>query len=394
MPGSVTVPSTLKGHAADIWRTTFLSAYDGTCAKRKQRDACAAQIAWASVKNKYQKGKNGQWVAKATDPVTGTVSPIPDPQGVGPSLGIAPNIGPQGQTGGPKSARWKAAYKKALSGECRDAQNPTECARAAANRDTANLKERGMDQFDDYPAAYSERKFYNAQQRREMAKSGEAMKDGSFPIADCEDVTNALRSLGRTKHSRESVLAHIRSRAESLSCKKTDALKTKMAMLDGYIDRMAVRAEGNRNDFALIEGYGETPIIRPDKISNMTWNRLPPSQKTVRAEATRRIIERNYAQAVEDAQIDGWRAEINHYKPEEYIFKRFIESDTGPVMIRSVLVRAPNEIAWHLRTVTTFASGTVARRLGDQEVRHIRENDFIIPVIHPAPKPVANPEQS
>jgi cation transport regulator ChaB len=55
MPGKPTAPSTLSGHAADIWQSAFASAYDGTCKERSDRDACAASIAWSAVKNVYKK---------------------------------------------------------------------------------------------------------------------------------------------------------------------------------------------------------------------------------------------------------------------------------------------------------------------------------------------------
>lgn len=64
-PGKDTeVPSTLSGHAAEIWRSAFNSAYSGTCKERSDRDACAAKIAWSAVKKKYKKGEGGEWVKK------------------------------------------------------------------------------------------------------------------------------------------------------------------------------------------------------------------------------------------------------------------------------------------------------------------------------------------
>jgi len=65
MPGQPTTPSTLSGHAAEIWRSAFQASYGSTCKDREDRDACAASIAWAAVKRGYQKGESGQWVARA-----------------------------------------------------------------------------------------------------------------------------------------------------------------------------------------------------------------------------------------------------------------------------------------------------------------------------------------
>jgi starvation-inducible DNA-binding protein len=56
---------------------------------------------------------------------------------------------------------------------------------------------------------------YDTQQRRDMADKGEALPDGSFPIADKVDLGNALQSIGRAAN-RTIALAHIRRRAKAL----------------------------------------------------------------------------------------------------------------------------------------------------------------------------------
>lgn len=62
-------------------------------------------------------------------------------------------------------------------------------------------------------------KTYTSDQRKQMAKDGRAMPDGSFPIADCQDAKNARRSLGRTAAGkRPSVERHIMRREKSLGC--------------------------------------------------------------------------------------------------------------------------------------------------------------------------------
>jgi cation transport regulator ChaB len=67
MPGSVTAPAVLKGHAAAIWKAAFLAAYGDTCkgeGDNDAKDACAAKVAWAAVKGKYRKAKGGAWVRR------------------------------------------------------------------------------------------------------------------------------------------------------------------------------------------------------------------------------------------------------------------------------------------------------------------------------------------
>lgn len=56
---------------------------------------------------------------------------------------------------------------------------------------------------------------YSEQNRRRMAMTGAAMEDGSFPIADAEDLENAISSVGRAKNY-SAARAHIIRRANAL----------------------------------------------------------------------------------------------------------------------------------------------------------------------------------
>jgi len=64
------------------------------------------------------------------------------------------------------------------------------------------------------PYEVTKRKF-TAQQRKAMAENGEAMPDGSYPIANKTDLMNAIRSWGRGG-SDPKVKSHIKSRAKAL----------------------------------------------------------------------------------------------------------------------------------------------------------------------------------
>jgi hypothetical protein len=60
---------------------------------------------------------------------------------------------------------------------------------------------------------------YDAAARRRMAKSGSALPDGSFPIANCQDAKNARQAIGRTPASnRGRVRRHIAKRERALGC--------------------------------------------------------------------------------------------------------------------------------------------------------------------------------
>jgi hypothetical protein len=59
------------------------------------------------------------------------------------------------------------------------------------------------------------KRMYSREQREAMAESGEAMKDGSFPIADKADLENAIQAFGRATNPEEAK-AHIMKRAKEL----------------------------------------------------------------------------------------------------------------------------------------------------------------------------------
>ena len=66
-----------------------------------------------------------------------------------------------------------------------------------------------------------EKREFNADERKQAAKTGAAMPDGSFPIHTVADLKNAVRAYGRAK-DKEAAKAHIIKRAKAL--KATDEL--------------------------------------------------------------------------------------------------------------------------------------------------------------------------
>ena len=59
------------------------------------------------------------------------------------------------------------------------------------------------------------KRMYSREQREAMAESGEALEDGSFPIADVADLDNAIQAFGRAK-DKEAAKKHIMKRAKDL----------------------------------------------------------------------------------------------------------------------------------------------------------------------------------
>jgi 2'-5' RNA ligase len=79
----------------------------------------------------------------------------------------------------------------------------------ASSNGIAELRQRKLDEMRTVPT----------KERKRLAKSGGAMPDGSYPIANCDDAANAIRAIGRAKPGdREKVRRHIRRRVRSLGC--------------------------------------------------------------------------------------------------------------------------------------------------------------------------------
>lgn len=105
----------------------------------------------------------------------------------------------------------------------------------AADLDTAELDEEdevqrfsdGTDYAERYVELYGldatdaaflvelERRSFTEKQRKSMASKGEALPDGSFPIANRQDLENAIRAFGRAKDKR-AAKRHIMKRAKAL----------------------------------------------------------------------------------------------------------------------------------------------------------------------------------
>lgn len=83
--------------------------------------------------------------------------------------------------------------------------------------------ERARARFATLQSAPAVFKDYSADKRDEMAKNGEALADGSYPIANVADLKRAVMAYGRAKPAdRAKVRRHIRKRAKDLS--KTDLI--------------------------------------------------------------------------------------------------------------------------------------------------------------------------
>ncbi len=370
MPGSVTVPSTLSGHAAEIWRAAFLASYGGTCAKRTDRDACAASIAWSAVKEKYRKGQGGTWVAKGEEAAVSGISPM--------SAGEYPQ-----PMAADKPKGWKDAYNAALVGECAKAEDPAACASvvadAAVKRSEGTVKRQFIplhrNDYGDLSLPLVLRKDYSPEKRAEFAKKGWALPDGSYPIADMGDLMDAIHSYGRGGDKPE-VKAHIRKRARQLG-----ALDQVSAEWGGREEKSMSAAEQRRMDEALADqelldrGLGAQIAARPESIGSNEWMKRPLQERTVSALIAERAVARTYEAAVERTMAEGWQAISNPTRREEFVFQRWIDTPDGALLQRAVLVRRAGTVDWRLRELTRGASMSLAvqipaneRRFGDNRL--------------------------
>lgn len=113
---------------------------------------------------------------------------------------------------------WEQVWRSKRDGECfktkaelrkhhedMDAEKAASEATGAANSKLDALEE----------ALGIEKRKFSDKQRKEMAANGEAMKDGSYPIANKEDLENAIHAYGRAK-DKASAKRHIIRRAKAM----------------------------------------------------------------------------------------------------------------------------------------------------------------------------------
>ncbi len=85
---------------------------------------------------------------------------------------------------------------------------------------------------------------YNTDDRKRMASAGQAMEDGSYPIADAEDLDNAIHAVGRGGADHDSIRAHI--------IKRADALGLSSRIPDNWNSDGSLKAAENLSDFELM----------------------------------------------------------------------------------------------------------------------------------------------
>lgn len=207
-----------------------------------------------------------------------------------------------------------------------------------------------------------ERRDFSQSQREKMAQSGEAMSDGSFPIANRADLENAIRAYGRAKNKR-AVRRHIMKRAKALGAEdlipedwkemrrteeadaQSDATNGGAAAIERSAVDQAQQAEQSLPEGTQTEPPQEDDVVAPDTPSDGT----PPDRGgVVRAalaaasEAITQVEAKAGARKIDlpDADIRrgipsvgrlGWLLSELAYAVADAQFESDVEGDNSPV---------------------------------------------------------------
>jgi hypothetical protein len=145
------------------------------------------------------------------------------------------------------AARLAEAREQALS---RFSKNRSPAATAARERMAALMSGGEEELFRDI----------GTDKRKELAKKGAAMPDGSYPISTVGDLKNAIRAYGRAKEGdKAKVRRHIKKRARALG--KTDLIPESWASLSDPFSDLAGEINDLAARLAMVSGAGTVPII-------------------------------------------------------------------------------------------------------------------------------------
>ena len=99
---------------------------------------------------------------------------------------------------------------------------------------------------------------YSQEERERMAKKGQALPDGSFPIADREDLENAIQAIGRASDP-DRAKAHIKKRARELGLEELipEGWNSMPHDLRDRLKRPLARAKEDREDWFRLENKAD-----------------------------------------------------------------------------------------------------------------------------------------
>lgn len=109
---------------------------------------------------------------------------------------------------------------------------------------------------------------YSMDERRKMAEEGKALPDGSYPIADEEDLRNAIQAIGRAKDP-EAARQHIMKRAKDLGLESL--IPDTWASLADMLDSLAAQLITVGNDIREAAGITAGATFAPGTKDGPGW---------------------------------------------------------------------------------------------------------------------------
>lgn len=145
---------------------------------------------------------------------------------------------------------------------------------------------------------------YDSEDRKRMAANGEAMDDGSYPIADHADLTDAVRAVGRGGADHDAIRRHVIARAKALGATseipdnwnadgslKGDVAK-EMDMDDDALDVMTALAETDGDHPGMDTDPGSPAWEAIDAATACKWTAvLARAQNAIAMLAEREMLE-------------------------------------------------------------------------------------------------------
>lgn len=254
----------------------------------------------------------------------------------------------------------------------------------------------------------TEKRDFSAAERKEDAKSGKAMKDGSFPIENGKDLENAIRLAGKAKDP-AAARAHIKRRAAALglSSKIPDSWKSADAEQIGGEDKAAEAVEkaeagapavdADRKDGAKKDHLGDkedkddedhTPEMNPDEPAvkvddaetaedpvakaDALLSAIEASEKpveTVEKSADEMMAELNEMIAGLNAKLDDFEKQLADKEVEKAALAEQVESLTKAASSKDEAISGKEESIAKLAERTTNALETLTKRLDAKDAQ-------------------------
>lgn len=154
--------------------------------------------------------------------------------------------------------------------------------------DSRETVDKAIEEYDEMVKAK-----YKQADRDQMASSGQAMSDGSYPVADAEDLDRAIHAVGRGGADHDKIRAHIISRAKALgaSSKIPDNWNADGSMGKGVIEKDGIVSGPN----PFMNGSTNSSTTDPNASDQSATSPVPGSPDWEAADAE---IAANAAQAL------------------------------------------------------------------------------------------------